>query len=70
MKHADFERMYFRVDSADGNITHKVAIRVMSENLFGLKLLGISLVHPYFCGMEPVGEEKKDLNRKAGVDRL
>lgn len=69
-KHADFERVYFSGDSAGGNIAHNMAIRLGSENLFGLKLLGVALVHPYFWGVEPVGEEKKDLDRKAGVDRL
>ncbi|CAL9022250.1 unnamed protein product [Prunus brigantina] len=54
---ADFQRVFFAGDSAGANITHNMAVKLGCERLVGVKLVGIVLVHPYFWGTEPVGEE-------------
>ncbi|XP_008236533.1 PREDICTED: probable carboxylesterase 12 [Prunus mume] len=54
---ADFQRVFFSGDSAGGNLAHNMALKVGCEGLAGVNLIGIVLVHPYFWGTEPVGEE-------------
>ncbi|CAL2279028.1 unnamed protein product [Prunus armeniaca] len=54
---ADFQRVFFAGDSAGGNLAHNMALKVGCEGLAGVNLIGIVLVHPYFWGTEPVGEE-------------
>ncbi|PQQ05417.1 putative carboxylesterase 13 [Prunus yedoensis var. nudiflora] len=54
---ADFQRVFFAGNSAGANITHNMAVKLGCEGLVGFKLIGIVLVHPYFWGTEPVGEE-------------
>ncbi|ONH91532.1 hypothetical protein PRUPE_8G121700 [Prunus persica] len=54
---ADFQRVFFAGDSAGANITHNMAVKLGCERLVGVKLVGIVLVHPYFWGTEPVGDE-------------
>ncbi|KAF4382484.1 hypothetical protein G4B88_011436 [Cannabis sativa] len=58
---ADHERVFFAGDSAGANIAHHMAIRVGLEGGLsnGSKLLGIALIHPYFWGAEPIGNEVK-----------
>ncbi|KAL6211685.1 hypothetical protein ACLB2K_016908 [Fragaria x ananassa] len=50
--HADFDRVFVAGDSAGGNISHDLAVRVGSLGLPGVKLVGAVLVHPYFGGTE------------------
>ncbi|KAH7517958.1 hypothetical protein FEM48_Zijuj09G0119500 [Ziziphus jujuba var. spinosa] len=67
--HADFDRVFFAGDSAGANISNNLAIRLgLSEETLRIKLRGIVLVHPYFCGKEPVGEEANKLEIKAYAD--
>lgn len=48
--HADFSRVFFAGDSAGGNISNTLAVRVGSSGLPGVKVVGVVLVHPYFGG--------------------
>uniref|UniRef100_A0A5B6YRT7 Putative carboxylesterase 2 n=1 Tax=Davidia involucrata TaxID=16924 RepID=A0A5B6YRT7_DAVIN len=66
--HVDFERVFLAGDSAGANIAHNMAIRVGSEALDGVTLVGIALIHPYFWGKEPIGAEGADMKKKASVD--
>lgn len=50
--HADFDRVFVAGDSAGGNISHNLAVRVGSIGLPGIKLVGAVLVHPYFGGTD------------------
>lgn len=61
--------MFFAGDSAGVNIANNMAIRVglLSDyqEAVGIKLGGIIMVHPYFCGKEPIGNEPNIPERKA-----
>ncbi|KAM5549203.1 putative carboxylesterase 12 [Rosa sericea] len=50
--YADFDRVFVAGDSAGGNISHDLAVRVGSLGLPGVKLVGAVLVHPYFGGTD------------------
>lgn len=50
--HADFDRVFVAGDSAGGNISHNLAVRVGSIGLPGVKLAGAVLVHPFFGGTD------------------
>lgn len=69
--HADSERVFLGGEGAGANIAHNLAI-VAGDPEFGLnvQLLGIALVHPYFCGSEPIGSEALNPDGKAVLDRL
>ncbi|CAN1278494.1 Probable carboxylesterase 13 [Linum perenne] len=61
--HADFSRVYFAGDSAvlagdsaGANIVHHVAMRFGQEERIP-QLGGLVMIHPYFAGNEPVGNE-------------
>lgn len=58
-RHADLDRVFVAGDSAGANIAHHMAIRVGSEGLPGLNIIGAVLIHPYFWGSERVGAEKE-----------
>ncbi|XVE93341.1 hypothetical protein REPUB_Repub01dG0183400 [Reevesia pubescens] len=66
--YADFDKVYFSGDSAGANIAHHIAIKIGQEKLDGINLVGIILVHPYFWGKEPVGNEIKDPIVRAQID--
>ncbi|XP_062019912.1 probable carboxylesterase 12 [Rosa rugosa] len=55
--HADFQKLFFSGDSSGGNIVHNMAVKVGSEGLVGVKLIGIVLVHPFLWGKEPIRGE-------------
>lgn len=46
--HADFGRVFLAGDSAGANIVHNVGVQASVEDLNGVKLFGICLIHPYF----------------------
>ncbi|GLT37004.1 hypothetical protein SLA2020_113480 [Shorea laevis] len=50
--HTDFNRIFIGGNSAGGNISHTLAVRVGSIGLPGAKVVGVSLVHPFFGGTE------------------
>ncbi|GLT37008.1 hypothetical protein SLA2020_113520 [Shorea laevis] len=50
--HADFERVFIGGESAGGNISHTLAVRVGSIGLPGVVVVGMVLVHPYFGGTD------------------
>ncbi|KAJ4844764.1 hypothetical protein Tsubulata_003466 [Turnera subulata] len=68
--HADMSRVFFVGDSAGANMTHQMAIRYGQEKLLGVDLIGVVLVHPYFWGKEPIGNEPKDLETRGYIDCL
>ncbi|CAK7329855.1 unnamed protein product [Dovyalis caffra] len=61
--HADFRKVFFAGDSAGATITHQMAIRHGKDKLVGVGVAGIVLVHPYFWGKEPIGNEPKESER-------
>ncbi|CAK7329857.1 unnamed protein product [Dovyalis caffra] len=46
--YANFCQVFLAGDSAGANIAHDMAARAGIENLNGVKLMGLCLVHPYF----------------------
>ncbi|XP_021300575.1 probable carboxylesterase 12 [Herrania umbratica] len=46
--YADFQRVFLVGDSAGGNIVHNMAVQAATEDLSGVKLLGICLIQPFF----------------------
>ncbi|XWS39967.1 hypothetical protein CRYUN_Cryun18bG0099800 [Craigia yunnanensis] len=46
--YADFQRLFLVGDSAGGNIVHNMAVQAATEDLSGVKLLGICLIQPFF----------------------
>lgn len=46
--YADFQRVFLVGDSAGGNIVHNMAVRSATEDLCGVKMLGICLIQPFF----------------------
>ncbi|MBA0573041.1 hypothetical protein Golob_000336 [Gossypium lobatum] len=69
-RHVDFNKVYLSGDSAGANIAHHMAIRIGKEKLDGINLAGIMLIHPYFGGKEPVGDETKDPDKRAKIERF
>ncbi|KAL9391568.1 hypothetical protein Peur_015488 [Populus x canadensis] len=52
--HADFDRTFLAGDSAGANIAHNMVVRAGTTNgLNGVKIVGVVLVHPFFCNNEP-----------------
>ncbi|CAK9159413.1 unnamed protein product [Ilex paraguariensis] len=70
--YVDFERVFFGGDSAGGNIAHNMAMRVGSEKFDGISIVGLFLIHPFFWGEEPIGNECADIKiaAKAYADNL
>ncbi|CAN1278502.1 Probable carboxylesterase 7 [Linum perenne] len=57
-EHADFGSVFLAGDSAGANIVHHVAMRFGQEEIEGIPQLGgLVMIHPYFAGNEPVGNE-------------
>ncbi|KAF5751215.1 exostosin family protein [Tripterygium wilfordii] len=53
--YADFGRVFVAGDSAGANIAHNLALQAgLGEDLCGVKLSGICLIHPYFGRKEGV----------------
>ncbi|XP_027921922.1 probable carboxylesterase 12 [Vigna unguiculata] len=69
-EHADFGKVFFAGDSAGANIASYLGIRVGTEGLPGVKVVGIALVHPYFWGVEPLECEAKRPEDAAKVPQL
>ncbi|KAF2321244.1 hypothetical protein GH714_036148 [Hevea brasiliensis] len=68
--HADFGKVFLAGDSAGANISHHMALRYDEEKLSGIILKGIVLIHPYFWGKEPVGDEPKDPEIRSKIDAM
>ncbi|KAJ9166205.1 hypothetical protein P3X46_020987 [Hevea brasiliensis] len=69
--YADFRQVFLAGDSAGANITHHLALRLKDSNQQGSnmkKVQGIAMIHPYFWGKDPIGEEANDSLRKSMVD--
>ncbi|XP_030928103.1 2-hydroxyisoflavanone dehydratase-like isoform X2 [Quercus lobata] len=50
--HVDFGRVFIGGDSAGGNIAHNLAVRVGTDGLPEVKLVGVIMVHPFLGGTE------------------
>lgn len=68
--YVDFGSVFLSGDSAGANIAHHIAIKTSKENLGGFNLVGIVLVDPYFWGKEPVGDEIKNPDVRAKMERI
>ncbi|KAI3971670.1 hypothetical protein MKW92_013367 [Papaver armeniacum] len=71
--YADFDQVFLGGDSAGANITHNMAIRsgTNPEQIHGVKIFGVALVHPYFCSSgEPILDGKFDIGSKEGPAKL
>ncbi|GKC84847.1 probable carboxylesterase 2 [Tanacetum coccineum] len=69
--HADLENIFFVGDSAGANIAHNMAIRAGLNSDGVINLKGVILLHPYFVGKDPIGEEAgKNKQFKAFTDQL
>ncbi|GJZ38863.1 probable carboxylesterase 2 [Tanacetum coccineum] len=69
--HADLENIFFVGDSAGANIAHNMAIRAGLNSDGVINLKGVILLHPYFGGKDPIGEEAgKNKQFKAFTDQL
>ncbi|KAF2309863.1 hypothetical protein GH714_005411 [Hevea brasiliensis] len=69
--YTDFRQVFLAGDSAGANITHHLALRMKDSNQQGSnmkKVQGIAIIHPYFWGKDPIGEEGNDSLRKSMVD--
>ncbi|KVH93282.1 Alpha/beta hydrolase fold-3 [Cynara cardunculus var. scolymus] len=60
-EYADLQNIFLAGDSAGGNISHHMAIRIGSDILEGLRFRGAILLHPYFWGKERVGNESDSI---------
>lgn len=70
-KYGDFNQVSLAGDSAGGNIAHNMAIRAGLENLVGLNLTGLILLHPFFWGKDPIGKESDEFaHLKCVTDKL
>ncbi|CAK9153806.1 unnamed protein product [Ilex paraguariensis] len=67
--HVDFQRVFFSGDSAGGNIAHNMGMRVGSEKLDGISLVGLVLAHAFFWGEKPIGNETNS-PKKSYVENL
>ncbi|KAG5238880.1 carboxylesterase [Salix suchowensis] len=54
--HANFDQVFLAGDSGGANISHDLAARAGIENLNGMTLSGLCLVHPYFGIKDTVDE--------------
>ncbi|KAF7009414.1 hypothetical protein CFC21_023953 [Triticum aestivum] len=64
---ADLSRIFLAGDSAGGNICHHLAMHHDLRDAAG-RLKGIVLIHPWFWGKEPIGEEPRP-GRAEGVEQ-
>lgn len=55
-EHGDLASVFLAGDSAGGNICHHLA---MHPDIKDARLKGIVLIHPWFWGKEPIGEEPR-----------
>ncbi|KAL5992742.1 hypothetical protein ACLOJK_013661 [Asimina triloba] len=69
--HADLTRLFLGGDSAGGNIAHDMAMRAATcEVGYGVKILGVILIHPFFWGTETIGNEGNNPAVKGLIDRI
>ncbi|CAL1389438.1 unnamed protein product [Linum trigynum] len=66
-KHADFDSVFVAGDSAGANIAHRMAIRFGKEGIGGIGFAGLVLIHPYFWGKDPIGNEEKESEFREGA---
>ncbi|KAF8023127.1 hypothetical protein BT93_F0584 [Corymbia citriodora subsp. variegata] len=68
-EHADFGRVFLSGESAGANIAHNMAMAAGNpERGLNIRLLGVALVHPYFWGSSPIGEEALHPDRRADLE--
>ncbi|XXG61024.1 hypothetical protein AAC387_Pa04g2784 [Persea americana] len=71
-QHGAFDRIVLAGDSAGANIAHNLLMRAGNSELreLGHKIYGGILIHPYFCGPDPIGNEILDPGMKAVGDGM
>lgn len=65
--HGDLNRLFLAGDSAGANICHWVAMKAGEEKK--VKIEGIVLVHPYFWGKDPIGDESTEVGFRTKMER-
>ncbi|WCJ17646.1 alpha/beta-Hydrolases superfamily protein [Euphorbia peplus] len=66
---ADLHSVFAAGDSAGANIAHNIGMRYGEERLDGINLVGMVLIHPYFWGKEPVGNEFRDVQVRSKIEK-
>ncbi|KAJ1258581.1 hypothetical protein BS78_10G086600 [Paspalum vaginatum] len=70
-EHGDFSRVFLAGASAGGTIAHVVAARAGEHGSgLGMRVRGLLVVHPYFCGAADIGTEGttgKESKARAGA---
>lgn len=66
-EHGDFSLLFVAGDSAGANIAHQM---VMRSNGGDLSIHGAVLIHPFFWGVEPIGNEPREPPHKGMVDNM
>lgn len=66
--HADLSSVFFAGDSAGANIAHCMAMKYGEQKLSSINLVGIVLIHPYFWGKEPIGNEAKESETRSKIE--
>ncbi|CAL9103355.1 unnamed protein product [Musa acuminata var. zebrina] len=68
----DLGRVFLAGDSAGANIVHQMALRAAEDGLGGgdTEIRGLLLVHPFFCGAEPLESESWDPKAREWVERF
>ncbi|XP_022726929.1 probable carboxylesterase 7 [Durio zibethinus] len=69
-RHVDFRKFFLAGDSAGANIAHRMGIKIGQDQLEGVSITGIILVHPFFWGRNPVGAEINDLSERRKIRGL
>ncbi|XP_074287132.1 putative carboxylesterase 17 [Silene latifolia] len=59
---ADLSRVFFSGDSAGGNIAHNLAIKTIKDNLSGIQIKGLLLIHPFFGSEKRTPKEMSNEN--------
>ncbi|KAI9181899.1 hypothetical protein LWI28_019859 [Acer negundo] len=67
---ADLGNVCFAGDSAGGNIAYHMGMRYGQEDLEGVEVSGIVLIHPYFWGSEAIGSEAKESVKSSLMEKL
>lgn len=70
-KTVDFRKVFLAGDSAGANIAHHMGMKIgQDDQLLGVSITGVVLVHPFFWGRNPVGAETNDLSERRKIRGL
>ncbi|KAJ8763499.1 hypothetical protein K2173_002382 [Erythroxylum novogranatense] len=68
--HTDLGKVFLAGDSAGANIAHQIALRCGQQKLQGINVAGAVLIHPYFWGKEPIGEEAQEVEVRRTISAV